>query len=502
MDWKEEVLTDIGTIVTLKERHIKYEPAIEVIDICVDSEDVFLGELSKEELYSASEKVAYNAKNPYAAPIALSKTLSSVSNRVCTHMEVDLSAVPAMRYQTGDHLAVWPVNPENEVKRLIQLLGWDDDLKKRSIVIEAKANAPTSKPNFPSPTTRESLLKYYLEIGALTSRDFLVMLSNFAPNKAAKKALLRLGQSKEAFRNEVAAQYRSVAKVMELIEPNEKWSAVPFSLLVENFNRMQPRSYSISSSPLVQPRQPTITVVVNDRTSEDQEVSKKESQFRGLATNFLLAHDRDFTARHQNLERLQAKRQPSDEGGPRYDLEGPRRKLAGGKIYVHIKRSSFKLPTNPTTPLVMVGAGTGVAPFRGFVQERAKLVELGKPVGKMVLFFGCRDDTSDFFYKDEWEHFKKVLEENFVMLPAFSRLQGHKKTYVQDALEQNKELVAGLVDGGAAFYVCGAATMAREVRARLVDVLAENSGKDKEAVDALIGGKMKKSGLYQEDVWG
>lgn len=504
MDWKEEVLEPLSAIIALNERPITYEPSLDILDACVDDHLVYLGEPSDKALCETREPVAYNSQNPYAAPIALSTTLSAIPNRVCAHMEFSLSAAPALRYQTGDHLAVWPVNPENEVDRLMNLIGLDETQRKRPILIETKSGN-TNKPTIPLPTTRESLLKYYLEIGALPSRDSLVLLSQYAPTEAASAALLRLGKDKAAFRTKVAVRHRSIGKVLESISPTPgSWGNVPFSLLVESFRRIQPRSYSISSSPLVQPRQPSITMVVNNKQIQDPDDAKQEDRFHGLATNFLLAHNGDFAARGQaRLLLPQRNAPPSSDDGPEYDLNGPRGKLSGAKVYMHIKRSTFKLPPNAATPVIMVAAGTGVAPFRGFVQERARLVELGKRVGTMVLFFGCRDDSTDFLYRDEWRDFQAKLGDGFVLVNAFSRMPGRRKMYVQDALAERGELVGRLVDNeGAAFYICGAASMAREVRERLVVLLAEKRGCGREEADKKISGKMKKEGLYYEDVWG
>ncbi|KAF5017505.1 hypothetical protein F66182_10557 [Fusarium sp. NRRL 66182] len=150
----------------------------------------------------------------------------------------------------------------------------------------------------------------------------------------------------------------------------------------------------------------------------------------------------------------------------------------------------------------MVAAGTGIAPFRGFMQERNRLTELGKSVGKMILLFGCRDDTSDYLYRDEWREYEQRLGDNFVMVPAFSRLPGQKKMYVQDALVERKDDIIPLIlQQDAAFYICGSASMAREVRTRLVYLLAEAGDQSREDADSMITRKMKKVGLYHEDVW-
>ena len=124
----------------------------------------------------------------------------------------------------------------------------------------------------------------------------------------------------------------------------------------------------------------------------------------------------------------------------------------------------------------MIGPGTGVAPFRAFVQERAHQAAKGVPVGKTVLFFGCRHPEQDFLYKKEWESYKEILGDRFELITAFSR-EGSKKVYVQHRLKEHAELVNELLDKKAYFYVCGDAShMAREVNNVLATIIAEHRG--------------------------
>ncbi|KAK5190844.1 hypothetical protein LTR92_009054 [Exophiala xenobiotica] len=502
IEWKEALLEDLGQIIQLDERPMTYEPGLDVLEVCVDEQSLWMGEPSESALMNVTQKVVYNADNPYPAPIASAKTLSPVPDRVCVHMEVSIAGAPALRYSTGDHLAVWPVNPEDEVDRLLRLLGLDSPAKRRQpIMVEVHKDA-TTRTKLPSPTTRETLLKYYLEICALAPRDLLLLLSLYAPTEAAKAKITKLATDKEMYRDQVAGRYASVGRVMEMVEPDQPWTQVPFSLMVESLNRIQPRYYSISSSPLIQPRQPTITLAVNSRQIALADEPKKVDRFLGLATNFLLAHERKMAVKETEDGVLPWSQSQSYNAVPSYDLEGPRNKLNGGRIYMHIRKSNFKLPTNPAIPIIMIAAGTGIAPFRGFVQERARLAELGKSIGKMLLLFGCRDDENDFLYKDEWEEKKAQLGDSFTLVPCFSRLESQKKMYVQDGLAEHKQLVFSMIEDRAAFYICGSATMAREVRTRLNQILAEKRHQSLEEADTWVSTKMKKAGLYHEDVWG
>ncbi|MCJ1301793.1 NADPH-cytochrome P450 reductase [Hypocenomyce scalaris] len=127
-----------------------------------------------------------------------------------------------------------------------------------------------------------------------------------------------------------------------------------------------------------------------------------------------------------------------------YDLGGPRAKLSGSKILIHVRASAFKLPANPSRPTIVVGAGTGIAPFHGFVQEWTKLVAAGKDVGRILLFFGCWSASEDFLYADDWSRFQQA--ELLEVVTAFLREGGSKeKVYVRWIRERKEELVRILV---------------------------------------------------------
>jgi NADPH-ferrihemoprotein reductase len=98
-----------------------------------------------------------------------------------------------------------------------------------------------------------------------------------------------------------------------------------------------------------------------------------------------------------------------DPHGLAYEITGPRNKYAGIQVPMHVHHSNFRLPSDLSKPIILVGPGTGVAPFRGFVQERAAQAKAGKVVGKTILFFGCRKKDQDFLYRSEWEVCKYPL---------------------------------------------------------------------------------------------
>ena len=125
----------------------------------------------------------------------------------------------------------------------------------------------------------------------------------------------------------------------------------------------------------------------------------------------------------------------------------------GSSVPVFIRKSTLRLPHRTQNPVIMIGPGTGLAPFRGFLQERLAYKKQGKEIGEMLLFFGCRHPDEDYIYRNELEELVKIglLTELHV---AFSRFQS-EKVYVQHKLWENRERIWELIQGNASIYVCG-----------------------------------------------
>ncbi|TVY25318.1 NADPH--cytochrome P450 reductase [Lachnellula hyalina] len=480
--WKDPMWTALAEKMGLEEREAVYEPVFGITEkeeLTKDSPEVYLGEPNKMHLEGTS-KGPYNAHNPYIAPIAESREIFTVKDRNCLHLEIDISG-SNLSYQTGDHIAVWPTNAGKEVDRFLAVTGL---LPKRDAVISVKALDPTAKVPFPAPTTYDAIVRYHMEICAPVSRQFVATLAPFAPTEDAKAEMAKLGSDKDYFHEKISNKYLNIAQTLEVIGGGEQWPAIPFSAFIEGLTKIQPRYYSISSSSLVQKHKISITAVV-----ESVQIAGRTDALKGVTTNYLLA-----------LKQKQHGDPNPDPHGLTYDITGPRNKYDGVHVPVHVRHSNFKLPSDPSKPIIMIGPGTGVAPFRGFVQERAQQAKNGEDVGRTLLFFGCRKQSEDFLYSEEWKEYKEALGDKFELITAFSR-EGSKKVYVQHRLEEYAKEVNELLLQKAYFYVCGdAANMAREVNIVLAKIIAKQRGvpeaKGEEVVKA-----MRSSSQYQEDVW-
>ena len=172
---------------------------------------------------------------------------------------------------------------------------------------------------------------------------------------------------------------------------------------------------------------------------------------------------------------------------------------AGARLPAFIRKSSFRLPADPKTPVVMVGPGTGLAPFRGFLQQRRALRDGGAALGPALLFFGCRDPDKDYIYRDE---LRAARDDGVVtvLATAFSRVTASKE-YVQHRMREHQCDVFEALQAGGTLYVCGDAKhMARDVHKAMLEIAAGCNGwKGHEAEEWLA--QLQREGRYLQDVW-
>ncbi|KAK9236447.1 NADPH-cytochrome P450 reductase [Lipomyces kononenkoae] len=335
LSWKESMWSDLSKELSLQETEMMYQPLFSV------------EELASSNNTEPPDEGAINAQSTNLIRITKSHELFNSHHRNCLHVEFDLGGT-GMNYETGDHLAIWPID--------LSVFGLKDKL---SISININAVDQTApKVQFPCHTTYDAVIRFYLEICAPVSRQLILSLAPFAPDEDSKAAAIGLGNSRQLFHTRFTSNYYNIAQALQSLTPLP-WANVPFSLLLESIPRLQPRYYSISSSYFLQPKQPSITCVVESVSCGDG------GSFKGLNTNHLLWLT-------------------SKIGGPASTnnndlLEYPITKVRNNAdsnctvpIYVpaYIRHSKFRLPKTSKQPIIMVGPGTGVAPFRAFIQER------------------------------------------------------------------------------------------------------------------------------------
>jgi cytochrome P450 / NADPH-cytochrome P450 reductase len=311
-----------------------------------------------------------------------------------------------------------------------------------------------------TPAPLLGILGTCVELQDVASRSDLAVLARYATDlEEAAKLLAMSGLDEEAraaYRERVAAPRRSVFELLD----DFPCCDLPFNVYLELLPPIRPRYYSISSSPAVASScHLTVGVLHCPARSGD-------GYFNGVASNHLAS---------------------SMEGSTQF-------------TFVRKPTIPFRPPANPHVPMIMVGAVTGMAPFRGFLQERAALADKGVPVGKSMLFYGCRNSANDFLYADELMAFEAAGVTELQM--AFSREPGQPRTFVQHVIEREQDHVWELIETGAVIYVCGNAnTMAPGVRAALMKVYrAKTNGADSSAEDWLQ--RLRDDDRYLEDISG
>lgn len=484
LSWKDGVFDSLKNNLNYEEKELKYEPNVKLTerdDLTVDDSHVSLGEPNKKYINSQGvdlSKGPFDHTHPYLAKITKTKELFNSKDRNCVHVEFDISD-SNLKYSTGDHLAVWPSNSDENIKQFLKCFGLED---KENTVIELKALDSTYSIPFPSPITYGAVIRHHLEISGPISRQLFLSIAGFAPNEETKATLTRIGNDKQEFASTITRRKFNIADALLFASKGKAWVDVPFEFIIENVQHLTPRYYSISSSSLSEKQLINITAVV------EAEVESDGRAVIGVVTNLL-----------KNIEIEQ--NNTNETPVVHYDLNGPRNKFSKFKLPVHVRRSNFKLPKNTTTPVILIGPGTGVAPLRGFVRERVQQVKNGVNVGKTILFYGCRNEHDDFLYKQEWSEYASVLGDKFEMFNAFSRQDPSKKVYVQDKIVENYKIVNELLNNGATIYVCGdASRMARDVQAAIAKIVAKDRDISQESATELVK-SWKVQNRYQEDVW-
>ncbi|GKU07112.1 nadph-cytochrome p450 reductase [Fusarium langsethiae] len=287
MAWKESLWAALTARMDLREIKGTTEPSFTITerpDLHPDSRQVYLGEPNERWRLNNGRVTAgpFDHLNPYAAPITASRQLisSDQDSRHCLHLDLDISGT-GLKYETGDHLAVWPSNNNTEVDRLLDVL---DLTHKRHQVIQVETTDSFVKPPFPTPTTYDAIFRYYLENCAPVSRQLISDLVSFAPDGVDQRNLSLMSEDKHLFHAE--SHFLNLAQFLQSVSNGSKWPNIPIALILESLPSMQQRFYSISSSPLLHPTQVSITVAVKSEIISDR---KMGGPFCGVASNFLLA---------------------------------------------------------------------------------------------------------------------------------------------------------------------------------------------------------------------
>lgn len=347
------------------------------------------------------------------------------SEKVTNHVDIDLTD-SGLDYEPGDSLGLFPENDPGLVDAILSAIG-----------------AP---PDFPigDKTLREALLK---DTALAPAPDALFDLISYITGGDRKRKARALAKGQDPDGDAESLDVLAALEKFPGLRPDPE-------AFYEVLEPIQPRLYSISSSPRAKPGHVSLTI-----DAVRYEIGGRERL--GVASTFC---------------------------GERIALG------TSLKAYVQ-KAHGFALPADGATPIIMIGPGTGIAPFRAFLQER----DATRAQGGAWLFYGHQRRATDFFYESELDCLQRSGTLTRLSL-AWSR-DGERKVYVQDRMrEEGKELFSWL-ERGAHFYICGdAKRMAKDVETALVDIVSEHGKASPDDAKAYVAA-LKNVGRYQADVY-
>ncbi|KAH6629738.1 cytochrome P450 [Boeremia exigua] len=356
-------------------------------------------------------------------------TNESESDNLKKHLEIRLPE--DMTYSPGDYLVVLPFNPRETVNRVLRRfsLPWDAQL-------EISAEGPTTLPtNTALPA--QDILSSYVELSQPASKRSLLLLAGSATNGETNSALLRLAN--DAFSSEISAKRVSILDLLERFSD----ITLPFATFISLMPPMRVRQYSISSSPMTHRGHATITY-----SSLKEASLSGQGVYHGVASSYLSSL-----------------------------TEGDNVQVA-----VRPSHAAFSLPSEPeTVPIICIAAGTGIAPFRGFLEQRAAILASGRKLAPALLFFGCRSPDRDDLYRDELDEWQRqgIVEVRRAYSRDPTKSEGCK--YAQDRMVHDGKLVAKLWQDGAKIYVCGSRGLADSAREAIIKIkldIEKGSGGD------------------------
>ncbi|PFU17556.1 bifunctional cytochrome P450/NADPH--P450 reductase [Bacillus cereus] len=405
--------------------------------------------LSFEYVGSGAVATLTKVHSTFTAQVDKNKELQQpCSGRSTRHLEISLPS--NVTYKEGDHLGVIPINYPELVNRVLTRF----QLNGSHFIRLTSDNKKLVHLPLGRTVSINELLQFVELQEPVTRHQLRAMAAKTVcpPHKIELEALLE----KHVYKEQVLSRRLTMLELLERYPACE----MEFSNFIELLPALRPRYYSISSSPRVNDQKLSITVgVVEDNAWSGN------GKYRGIASTYL----------------AQLKEGDSIT------------------CFISNSQSGFELPKNPKTPIIMVGPGTGIAPFRGFLQARKSMKINGESLGEAHLYFGCRSPQEDYLYQEELEQTQK--EGIMVLHTAFSRMKDQPKIYVQHLIKQDAEKVINLLNQGAHLYICGdGRKMAPDLENTLIKCYANIHNVSEQQASTWLQ-QLEENLYYSKDVW-
>ncbi|KAI1458582.1 bifunctional P-450:NADPH-P450 reductase [Annulohypoxylon moriforme] len=397
-------------------------PALDVLRTKEGGESVHETKVVPLKVQVSNMRSSMQKKDIEEGKILATRILTADGEPMKKHVDIQLP--PGLSYRPGDYLTVLPVNPKNAVQRAMRRFGlsWDSTIK----IEGAGTRLPTNEL-----VPAHSILSGFVELAQPATRRTVHALADAATNEKERAALKNLAS--DSFDAEIIAKRVSILDLLETYPSID----LPLGSFLTMLPQMRVRQYSISSSPLEDPSIASISFsLISGRANSGK------GEYLGVASSYL-----------GSLE-------PSDRL----------------RVSVRPSHAAFHLPSTPDkTPLILVAAGTGIAPFRGFIQERAAMLQSGRKVAPAILYHGCRESGKDDLYAGElaeWEKLGAVVAKR-----AFSRKpeESGGAKYVQDLLWNDRKNFLQTWRNGAQLYVCGSRKVSKGVEKVIKSIRQEDA---------------------------